>query len=106
MRKVILIGLLSVLTLGCATRGRVAVIDLDMRDKDQIEASQNENSVIYQPTEQKQEVVAQPREPSIFYLIDFLKIAKMRIRIVSVEWDEYKKNTDTNSKAIWIKTQN
>ena len=103
--KNVIIGLLfCVILTGCATKGRVAIIDLDMRDRDQIEASKDENSVVY-TSGKPENVVAQPKETSLFYIIDFLKIAKLRLRIVSVEWDEFKKADKVEDKAIWMNTK-
>lgn len=86
----------SLILTGCAT-GRVALVDLDMRDKDQIQAYYSESTVPYvtastnglnnsnavaSVTSSTATVGLTPWE----YIFDFLKISHMRIRVISLEW--------------------
>ena len=85
--------LLSIPLAGCATRGRFAVLDLDLRDKDQIIAYQTEATCIYQPAQQPVAGVPLKEQPAVSlpwwnFLFDFLKVMKGRIRVLSFEWQE------------------
>jgi hypothetical protein len=74
-----------VILVGCATQGRFAVIDIDLRDKEQIEAYKNEASVLYQNTSTNQ-VSAKSFDFSVLSTI--LSAIKGRIRIVNIEWSK------------------
>lgn len=81
----------SLLAAGCATKGRMSVVDVDFRDASQIEAGRFEAAVPYAtgttnvPTVVKTESIP----PALWGpLMELLKVIKCRIRILSVEWDE------------------
>lgn len=73
---------------GCATAGRFRLVDIDLRDRDQIVAYENEAKIVY--TSDKTETVSdQPVSATPFdwtMLFDFLKVVKGRISIFFVEW--------------------
>lgn len=89
---VIVLGLL--VTSGCATRGRFAIFDLDLRDKEQIDAYKTEATCIYESSANQLALGVPVKEepaavsPWYQFMFDFLKIMKGRIRILSVEWQK------------------
>jgi len=88
MKKYIVATLIlsACLFTGCATdKGRFSLIDLDLRTPEQIVASEKENNVIYQGTNQVP-VEAEAKAFPVEYLFKFLEVVKGRLRILSLEW--------------------
>lgn len=98
MKRLICLTLLASMVVplvaGCAylpARGRLSAIDFDLRDKDQIVAYETEATCIYaDPTQPGQPLgVGEAPSASPWYLIvDFLKVMKGRLRVLSVEWQK------------------
>jgi hypothetical protein len=93
MKKSILIfSLLGMLMItGCATRGRISLIDLDLRTPEQIVAYQNEADVIYAPDGCTSNTAnnASVRVATTFpwdFIIKIVEVVKGRVRILSIEW--------------------
>ena len=79
--------LLIVLCLsGCATAGRVALVDWDLRSPAQIQAASHE--VLKPAVPVEPDVV--PPEPAdvgvMAKLFDVLKVIEGRVRVLSIEW--------------------
>ena len=94
-RGLVALALVALLcaTAGCATKGRFSLVDLDLRDKGQIEASRFESAVPYVQDSLSSTnavmVSTQAIPLSVWtQLMDVLKIIKCRLRVVSFEWDE------------------
>ena len=92
MRRLLTIGS-CVLMCGCASldKGRVALIDLDLRRPEQVTAQVPENAVVYaQDTTNApaQKLGFSPVEVASpwFLAFDFLKVMQGRVRILSIEW--------------------
>ena len=96
MRRILTAVVLAVLLVGCATKGRLSLLDLDLRDPEQIAASKFEMAVPYTQGSLLDTNVAMVATattqaiPGVIWseVMDVLKVIKARIRIVSVEWDE------------------
>jgi len=89
--KTLPILLFSLLLLvGCSTRGRFIIADIDLRSTEQIQAGEKENTVLFQgeePTATKQST-----DPSI--IVSLIDIIKGRISLIRVEWNSgYNTNT-------------
>lgn len=88
-KATLLIALMVFLLSGCATKGRFAVLDLDLRTPEQIEASVAENTIIYTCTNNIP-AVAQPKvsvDPWDI-IVRIISVVKGRLRILSIEWNE------------------
>jgi len=93
-KLVVVIGISMVLC-GCATKGRVALLDLDLRTPEQILAYQNEADIIYVPdccvsnpiVVSTNATVKGATIPSPWdIIIKIIEVVKGRIRILSIEW--------------------
>lgn len=72
---------------GCASNGRVAVIDWDSRDAAQIEAAQYEDGCIYGDNCDDTQAKSSERAFSAWAeLFNMIAAIKVRIRVISVEW--------------------
>lgn len=93
MWKYALVCLMLLAAPGCATRGRVSVIDFDLREAAQIEAGRFEAAVPYtpSPTNAVPPVLAKTEAlPVSFWLqmLETLKVLKCRFRVISFEWSK------------------
>lgn len=74
---------------GCST-GRIALIDFDLRNPEQIRAYADESKAPYQNNTNQVEVAAQPKfEPPAkawYWMFDFFKVMQGRFRVLSLEW--------------------
>lgn len=91
MKTLSYIFLFSLLLLvGCSTRGRFIIADIDLRSAEQIQAGEKENTILFQgeePTATKQST-----DPSI--IVSLIDIIKGRISLIRVEWNSgYNTNT-------------
>lgn len=82
---------LLMITAGCATKGRISLIDLDLRTPEQIIAYQNEADVIYTPDGCTSNTAnnASVRVATTFpwdFVIKIVEVVKGRVRILSIEW--------------------
>jgi hypothetical protein len=78
-----------IITAGCATKGRISLIDLDLRTPEQIIAYQNEADVIYSPDVSPSNNNASVRAAPCFpwdFVIKIVEVVKGRVRILSIEW--------------------
>ena len=80
--------ILSVFVVGCISRGRLAVIDLDLRDQSQIEAGKDEAAVIYQNESTNTNDVATAKSFDFSLLSSIISAIKGRIRVLSFEWND------------------
>ena len=85
MLKASAICITCLLLVGCATRGRLSVVDIDLRTTDQIVAYQQEAAVIYQSQEKEQPSTGMTGGTWDF-IIKLVEVIKGRIRILSFEW--------------------
>ena len=93
--KIFFIVSLLILT-SCAT-GRVALIDIDLRNEEQIKAYRKEASVPYENAKGIKEEMVTPKiidVKSWNIIIKIVEVFKGRIRIGSIEWD----NNDRENK--------
>ena len=75
---------MAALLTGCATRGRLSVVDIDLRDASQIEADKSEASVVYQDVSTN----ATAKSFDFSIISTLLSVVKGRIRVLSVEWKQ------------------
>lgn len=85
MKKLMAVAMVMALACGCASNGRVAVVDWDSREAAQIQAAQYEAGCIYGDEQQEQQT-----EKAGFSawaeLFDMITKLRVRIRVISVEW--------------------
>jgi hypothetical protein len=88
-KSIILLFILLLFT-GCATKGRFSVVDLDLRNPEQIKESIIENTVIYNNTTNNVPVISQPKMPEDIWdiIVRIVSVMKGRLRILSFEWNE------------------
>ena len=84
MKKIIVMAALA-LCGGCATNGRVSVVDWDSREASQIEAAQYEAGVIFDGGKEKKET-QRAGFAAWQELFDMITKLRVRIRVISVEW--------------------
>jgi len=89
---IIVLVLLTVLLTSCSS-GRISLIDLDLRNPEQIRAYTEEANAPYQTsnnTNDTNEVIVTPKfEPtqkSWYWMFDFLKVMQGRFKVLSFEW--------------------
>lgn len=95
MKNTIFVLLLSVLlcSVGCATKGRMSLIDLDLRTPEQITAYQQESHDVYAfntPTN-AENVIVEPKSipaPTWDIIVKIVEVFKGRIKILSFEWKD------------------
>ena len=85
-KKIPVIMVLAMLTLsGCATRGRLSVLDVDLRTPEQIIAYQPEAAVVYES--EKPNLGAGIAAPIPWeFIIKLVEVVKGRVRVLSFEW--------------------
>ena len=97
MKKIVLLLVIGACMSGCATSGRLAVVDLDLRSPEQIKAYEVEAQVPYElnevvtgaTTNSVNDVVSAdaPKVSPIWeFLAPILEAFKGRLRILSFEW--------------------
>lgn len=91
MNKLISVIITSVsLTLmlsGCATKGRISVVDVDLRTPEQIIAYQPEAAVVYETDKPQPNLGAGIAAPIPWeFIIKLVEVVKGRVRVLSFEW--------------------
>jgi len=85
MNKLLVISILvtTILLSGCASRGRLSLIDIDLRSQSQIEAYEKEALIVYQdaPT-----INAATKSFDFSIISTILSAVKGRIKVLSIEW--------------------
>jgi hypothetical protein len=89
MKKAFLYSIIPIVIIlsGCATKGRLSVIDIDLRTPEQITAYQKEAEVVYQNEESQ--TVGSSETASKFswdVVIKLVEVIKGRVRVLSFEW--------------------
>jgi len=79
--------LFLLLCCGCASNGRVNVVDFDSREESQIKAAQYEDGCVYGADRTDEQAEKGERAFSAWAeLFDMITKLKARIRVISVEW--------------------
>jgi len=78
---------------GCASPGRFALLDLDLRTPEQIEAYKTEAQVPYGVNEAATQEVVSPKVVSVWsFLAPIIQVFKGRIKVLSFEWKGNQQN--------------
>lgn len=90
-RGLVILSLVAMIVLsGCATAGRFAALDIDLRTPEQIEAFAPEAEIVYKVGEAPAPNGAQVSAPVdaswVQFLAPIIEVFKGRVRILSFEW--------------------
>ena len=86
MKKLILIMIIGLALVGCASPGRMSLIDLDLRTAEQLKEARYETYALYGEPVPETKGDVQTKVFGWTQVLDFLNVIKGRIRIFSVEW--------------------
>lgn len=88
--KYLAVLVIGVLLCGCASQGRFAAIDFDLRTPEQITAYEEEAKIVYETASETPQTdglkADTPSESPWYFVFDFLKVMQGRLRFISFEW--------------------
>lgn len=90
MKKILMLVATCVLLTGCATKGRLSVIDVNGWEPAQMTASTAEDTIVFKNDQPANPQMAPGVMTPIYeFLADIIKALKgFRIRVISVEWND------------------